>query len=258
MYICFKKVKIWNLISNVLRDFTNDLHDWIYIWTLIFWTIKLPFKNSTFSINYSFKYFFFLLKRIFRFTIRWIHVSEHTRTPLLLSTQQWPSSSWPPPEFTVVTEMLCLLRSATSYVWLLVTRNVRDDVNGTPNCDFRLFLMSSKLNIQVGLEAALLDSTAKVRWSKPHFCFGHSCNFPVYQAQYKSWAWRPQPSPVDSGLQLLGLCIPALGSSLHPTSRPLFHPPGLDTNCSLHWETFFCSHTTLFFCSLFLDQGLPL
>lgn len=257
MYICFKKVKIWNLISNVLRDFTNDLHDWIYIWTLIFWTIKLPFKSSMFSITYSFKYFFFYWKESLdlpsgEFTCQntpeppsyFPHNSDHRLPGHPLNSLSW-------------LKMLCLLRSATSYVWLLVTRNVRD-VNGTPNCDFRLFLISSKLNIQVGLEAALLDSTAKVRWSKPHFCFGHSCNFPVYQAQYKSWAWRPQPSPVDSGLQLLGLCIPALGSSLHPTSRPLFHPPGLDTNCSLHWETFFCSHTTLFFCSLSLDQGLPL
>lgn len=133
-----------------------------------FGLLNCPLKAQHFQWIIVFSMFsFLLLKRIFRFTIRWIHVSEHTRTSLLLSTQQWLSSSRPPTEFTVVTEMLCLLRSATSYVWLLVTRNVRDG-NGTPSCDFRLFLISSKLNIQV--EAALLDSTAKVKWSKPRLC----------------------------------------------------------------------------------------
>lgn len=131
-------------------------------------------------------------------------------------------------------------------MWLLVTRNVCD-VNGTPNCDFRLFLISSKLNIQAGLEAALLDSTAKVKWSKPHLCFGHSRNF----QESSKHSINPEHG-VLSHHPLARACsclasIPALGSSLHLTSRPLFHPPGLETNCSLHWETFFSSHSTLFF-----------
>lgn len=195
---------------------------------------------------------FLLLKRIFRFTIRWIHVSEHTQTSLLLSTQQWPSSPGHSLN-SLSTEMLCLLRSATS-VWLLVTRNIRDG-NGTPNCDFGLFLISSKLNIQV--EAALLDSTAKVKWSKPHLCFGHSRNFPESMKHSINPEYGVLSQHWLTPLQLLGLCsssrifFASHQEAIVPSSR-LWH------NCSLHWETFFCSLSTRFFCSLSLDQGLLL